>query len=267
MTTTVQERAWCATTPKRVHGDDSAGLKSVGSALDVLECFALDGSLGVSDIARRLGVAKSTAHRLLQTLVSRGFAEQDPTSGQYRLGLHLFELGHLALARNELRHAALPIVRQVAATTGLTVNFAVPDGPDTVFVERIESPDGVHVLGHVGRRFPSHVTSSGKAIAAFNTEVARARSAAGFPPRVSHTVRTPAEWERALDQTRQLGFAVSHSESFEDSSSVAVPVRRRGVAVAALSVFGPTPTVAPRVDRLVPLLHVATQRIARGLPG
>jgi DNA-binding IclR family transcriptional regulator len=265
MTTTVHETAWCATTPKRVHGDDRAGLKSVGTALDVLECFALDGSLGVSDIARRLGVAKSTAHRLLQTLVSRVFAEQDPVSGQYRLGLHLFELGHLAQARNELRHAALPIVRQVAAVTGLTVNLAVPDGPDTVFVERIESPDGVHVLGHVGRRFPAHVTSSGKAIAAFSTDAARARREAGFPPRVSHTVRTAADWDRELEQTRQQGFAVSHSESFENSSSVAVPVLRRGVAVAALSVFGPTPAVEPRVDRLVPLLIAATRRIARGV--
>lgn len=261
----VHDTAWCATTPKRSHGDDSSGLKSVGTALDALECFALDGSLGVSDIARRLGVAKSTAHRLLQTLVSRGFAEQDPDSGQYRLGLHLFELGHLAQARNGLRHAALPIVRQVAATTGLTVNLAVPDGPDTVFVERIESPAGVHVLGHVGRRFPSHVTSSGKAIAAFNPDIARARCEMGFPPRVSRTVRTAADWDRVLEQVRQQGFAVSHSESFEDSSSVAVPVLRRGVSVAAVSVFGPTPTIAPRVDRLVPLLIVASRRIARGV--
>jgi DNA-binding IclR family transcriptional regulator len=108
------------------------------------------------------------------------------------------------------------------------------------------------------------VTSSGKAIAAFNPEIARARREAGFPPRVSHTVRTSADWDRALAQVRQLGFAVSHSESFEDSSSVALPVLRRGVAVAAVSVFGPTPTVAPRVDRLVPLLTAASRRIARG---
>ena len=93
MSIVLQDQAWCATTPKRAQGDDhhGSGLKSVGSALDVLECFALDGELGVSDIARRLGVAKSTAHRLLQTLASRGFVEQDVQSGQYRLGLHVYE--------------------------------------------------------------------------------------------------------------------------------------------------------------------------------
>ena len=67
----------------------SETLKSVATALDVLECFALDDELGVSDIARRLGIAKSTAHRLLSTLCSRGLTEKNPDSGQYRLGLHL----------------------------------------------------------------------------------------------------------------------------------------------------------------------------------
>ena len=265
----VHDTAWCASTPKRPRGEDAAtgSVKSVGSALDVLECFALDGSLGVSDIARRLGVAKSTAHRLLQTLASRGFVEQDPTSGQYRLGLHLYELGQLAQARHELRYVALPVLRQVAHATGLTVNFAVPDGPDTVFVERIENPAGIRFLGHVGRRFPSHVTSSGKAIAAFNPAVAEERRRAGFPPRVSHTVRTGAEWDRALELVRLRGFAESHSESFEDASSVAVPVLRRGVGVAAVSVFGPSPAVDPAVDRLVPLLVASSRRIARTMRG
>ncbi len=101
-------------------------------------------------------------------------------------------------------------------------------------------------------------------VAAFNADTARLRREAGFPPRVSRTVRTAADWNRALEQVRQLGFAVSHSESFEESSSVAVPVLRRGVSVAAVSVFGPTPAIAPRVDRLVPLLIAATRRIARG---
>ena len=264
-----QEPAWCATTPKRTQKSDPQGsaLKSVGSALDVLECFALDGELGVSDISRRLGVAKSTAHRLLQTLASRGFVEQDAQSGQYRLGMHVYELGALALARNELRHVALPTLRHVAATTGLTVNLSVADGPDIVFVERIESLDGVRFLGHFGRRLPSHTTSSGKAIAAWNPDAEAARRRAGFPPRVSKTVRTEADWLRCLDTVRKVGYAVSHSESFDGASSVAVPVMHRRVAIASVSVFGPTEVVEPKVDRLVPVLVAASRRISRAYPG
>jgi DNA-binding IclR family transcriptional regulator len=264
-----QASAWCATTPKRANADGAAsGLKSVGSALDVLECFATDGELGVSDIARRLGVAKSTAHRLLQTLVSRGFVEQDRESGLYRLGIHIYELGTLALARNALRHVALPTLRQVAATTGLTVNLAVPDGPDVVFVERIENTDGVRILGNVGRRLPGHTTSSGKSIAAFNPQADQARRTVGFPPRVGRTVRTEADWDRCLAQVRKDGYAVSTSESFDGTSSVAVPILdHRGVAIASISVFGPTESIAPHVDRLVPLLRAASTRITRSRPG
>jgi DNA-binding IclR family transcriptional regulator len=172
------------------------GLKSVSAALDVLECFAVDGELGVSDIARKLGIAKSTAHRLLTALCRKGIAEQNPETGHYRLGLHLFELGQLAQARSILRHVALPTMTKLAATTGHTVNLAVVDGPDVVFLERLEIHDDVHFLGHAGRRFPSHCTSSGKAIAAYNPEAAQARRDAGFPPRVTHTVRSQNDWDR-----------------------------------------------------------------------
>jgi DNA-binding IclR family transcriptional regulator len=266
---TIVEHAWCATTPRKPVAVRDAtlgsGLKSVGSALDVLECFAVDGELGVSDIARRLGVAKSTAHRLLQTLVSRGFVEQDATTGAYRLGIHLYELGQLALARNELRHAALPTVHQVAQATGLTVNFSVPEGADVVFVERIENVDGVRILGHFGRRLPSHCTSSGKVLAAFNQTVYRARLAAGFPPRLRSTVRTPEEWEAVVELVRTRRFAESHGESFDGASSVAVPVLNHGTAIASLSVFGPTEQVKPALGQLVPLLTAASNRIAKNI--
>jgi len=258
--------AWIATTPKRLTAGPSSAtssLRSVGSALDLLECFAMDGSLGVSDIARKLGVAKSTAHRLLQTLVSRGFVEQDRESGLYRLGMHIYELGALALARHELRNAALPTLRQVAHATSLTTNFAVPDGPDVVFIERIENPDGVRILGHVGRRLPAHTTSSGKVIAAFNATADQNRRTAGFPPRVGRTVRTEADWSACLAQARKDGYAVSTSESFDGTSSVAVPILERQVAVAAISVFGPSEAIDPNIERLLPLLQAASNRIAK----
>lgn len=266
-----ESAAWSITTPKRVtNGSATSGssLRSVGTALDVLECFAADGELGVSDIARRLGVAKSTAHRLLQTLVSRGFVEQDVHSGLYRLGIHIYELGELALARNELRHAALPTIRQVAAATGLTVNFAVPDGPDVVFVERIENRDGVRILGHFGRRLPAHTTSSGKAIAAFNAAADHARRQAGFPPRVGRTVRTQDDWLRCLGQVRKDGYAASHGESFDGASSVAVPILDASkIAIAAISVFGPSEIIEPQIDRLLPVLVAASSRITRARTG
>lgn len=265
------EPAWCTTTPRRALralGIPSVtGLKSVSTALDVLECFAVDGELGVSDIARKLGVAKSTAHRLLTALCSRGIAEQNPETGNYRLGLHLYELGQLAQARSSLRHVALPTMNMLAETTGRTVNLAVADGPDVVFLERLETSDDVRFLGHAGRRYPSHCTSSGKAIAAYNPEAAQARRDAGFPPRVSHTVRTQNDWDRQLADVRRCGFAVSTSESFDDVTAIAVPILDPGRrAVAAISLLGASAEILPEVERLARLVQMAARRISRALP-
>ena len=258
-----------ASVPKRAWGDGGGqalgGLRSVGSALDVLECFATDGSLGVSEVARRLGTAKSTAHRLLTTLAGRGFVEQDPATDKYRLGMHLYELGHLAQARNTFRHAALPHLQAIAAETGYTVNFSVPDGADVVFVERIEVGVGGRLLGHVGRRLPLHATSSGKVLAAFNPAVDQARRTAGFPPFAQRTIRTETAWSRTLSDVRRRGFAVSSGESFDAMMSIAVPVMQRRVAVASISAFGPADQISSELDRLRILLATAAREIAARL--
>lgn len=255
----IRDDAWCTSTPRR---GTTGGLRSVGTALDVLECFAVDSTLGVSDVARRLGVAKSTAHRVLTTLAGRGFVEQD-ANGLYRLGIHLYELGMLSHARNGLRHVALPVMRAVAEQTGHTINLGVPDGGDVVFVERIESVHGVRILGHSGRRQPAHCTSSGLVIAAFNPTVEYDRREAGFPPKARGTIRRVEDWDRALADTRRRGHALLHSGSFTDASSVAVPIRVQGMAVGSISAFGPTPLVEPDVHRVVPLLTAAANRIAK----
>lgn len=105
-------------------------LKSVGEhPLDVLDCFLADDELRVSEIARALGVAKSSAHRMLSTLLSRGFVEQNPGTGRYRLGLHIYELGQLSISRSRLRQAALPIMEDLRQRTGQTIHLGVADGP------------------------------------------------------------------------------------------------------------------------------------------
>ena len=271
MTSThASEPAWCTTTPRRsgrAVGDASTdGLKSVATALDLLECFAVDGELGVSDIARKLRIAKSTAHRMLTTLCSRGIAEQNPDTGLYRLGMHLFELGQLTQARSLLRHVALPTLAQLAQTTGHTVNLAVADGSDVVFLERLENRDDVRILGHAGRRYPSHCTSSGKAIAAYDPEAAQARRDSGFPPRASGTLRSQEDWDRQLVEVRRRGFAVSSDETFDNVTTVAVPILNLGHrAIGAISILGPSAAITPDIDRFARLLQLSARRIGRGM--
>lgn len=243
-------------------------LQSVLAALDVLDCFTTAEELGVTDVARRLGVAKSTAHRLLTALCARGLAERVPATGHYRLGLHLWELGQLVQDRTPLRHLALPMLEEVRLRTRLTTHLSIADGPDVVFVERLSSLSGISMLGERGRRVPLHTTSAGKAIAAFNPEVSLARVAAGFPVLTEHTIASAERWEDCLADVRRRGSAVSDSENLPGLASVAAPIiDTSGVAVAAVSVAGPTSDVLGNVDRHARVVMVAAARLSRRLGG
>lgn len=242
------------------------GLKSVSSALDVLTCFENDHELGITDIARRLGVAKSTAHRLVTTLCARGFVERNPETGCYRLGLRLFELGQLSVQRSRLRRAALPLLEDLRARTGHTIHLAVPDGADVIYVERLHSHRGLQLLGEVGRRFPAHITASGKVLAAFDPQFAKARRAAGFPPWTSCAIKTAARYDAVLAEARRTGFAVNDEEVVRGLTTVAAPVRdHTGRARAAISIVAPTRDLGGMVGTQARLVTAAAGRLARDL--
>lgn len=242
-------------------------LRSVACALDVLDCFALDDELGVSDIARRLGIAKSTAHRLLSTLASRGLVAKNAETGCYRLGLHLYELGQLAQQRLRLREVALPMLEELRRITGHTVHLGVIDGADVVYAERLETPEGRRLMEDVPRRFPSHCTSSGKVIAAFNTGLAQARLDVGFPPRTTGTIRSAQEYRAMLAETRRRGVGISHGDAVSGISSVAAPIRGvDGTAYAAVSLVAPTTRMLGELDRTARLVTAVGKGIAAKMP-
>ncbi|MCU0265560.1 MAG: IclR family transcriptional regulator [Actinomycetia bacterium] len=242
------------------------GLKSVTTALDLLDCFAHDEELGVSDLARRLGVAKSTAHRLLSTLCARGLTEQNPETGQYRLGLHLFELGQLSQNRIRLRRTALPLLEELREVSGWTIHLAIADGADVVYLERLETLRCMQLLAQASRRWPAHSTASGKAIAAFDPAVEQARRGAGFPWWTQNTIRSERAFDKALAETRRQGVAISQGEARLGLTSVAAPVRdATGRARAAISVVGPAEDMAHDLNRPARLVTVAARRLARSL--
>lgn len=242
------------------------GVKSVTSALDVLDCFLDAEELGVSDIARRLGVAKSTAHRLLTSLSARGLTDKNPETGHYRLGLHLFELGQLAGDRMRLRRTAAPLLEELRQLTGCTVHLGVADGSNVIYIERLEPLRGMPSMTAIARRMPSHCTSSGKVIAAFDPEAARARKEAGFPALTNSSIRTEADFDRVRAEIRRKGVATNVGEAMVGFSSVAAPVLdSSGRARAAISLVGSTEQIAGNLGRSAQLVSVAARRLARSL--
>jgi DNA-binding IclR family transcriptional regulator len=246
------------------HHDDSGGLKSVATALDLLDCFAEDEELGVSEVARRLGVAKSTAHRLLTTLATRDIIEQNAETGRYRLGLHLFELGDLAVSRLRLRKASMGVLEELREITGWTVHLAVADGPETLYLERFATLRGMRAMDQFRRRWPAHATASGKVMAAFNPSLAEARIEAGLPRFTPQTITDVAAFRRELAATRNRGFAVARQELMSRLASVAAPVLdSRGLATASVSITGSSDDLPRDFDRHARLVIVAARRITK----
>ena len=151
-------------------GEARSGPKSystVTKATDVLSSFSFaEPVLGVSELARRLGMGKSTVYRLLTTLVRAGWVEQTPDS-RYRLSLKVYELGQQVVAGLDLRDVAHTPLEVLRSQTGLTTHVAVLSVPDVVYVDRFESPGMVAVSARLGRRRPAHGSSAGKCLLAF----------------------------------------------------------------------------------------------------
>ena len=244
--------------------------RSVSIAVAVLECFLSTEELGASEVARRIGVAKSTAHRALGALAEGGLLDRVP-SGRYRLGLRLYDYGQLAIDRLLLRELALPILAGLRDQISETVQLGIPAGHEVLYVDRLEgSTHGLRFHSDSYRRVLAHSSSSGKVIAAFNPAAHEAIVRHGLVRQTRHTVVHPAKFEAQLDLVRRQGFIMSTEETEVGLSSVAAPVFLDGadgdrIAVAAISVAGPTQRIAPRLKHLAPRVVEGARTLTRQL--
>lgn len=248
-----------ATAPKRQPakkaGAKKPALQSVGIALAVLEALAIAPELSLSELARRVGVAKSTAHRTCSVLTDSGMLTRSD-AGKYRLGLRLIELGHLATARTPVGSHALPLLVDLRHALGETVQIGVPSGGDVVYVERVEGERALRYAQENTRRGPVHRSSCGKVLAAYLPAVLEARLKAGLRPTTGYTIVVPDVFEAELAKIRERGYARSVDETEIGMASLAVPVRgaNGGPVVAAISMVGPTSRVVGDSETS----HVAT---------
>ena len=190
-------------------------LSSVRNAARVLRAFThADQELGVTELSRRLGLGKSTTHRLVATLEAERLLEQDPATGKYRLGLALYELGTTVTEHVDLHQASLPVLTTLRHRTGEMVHVAVLDGLEAVYVERLESPYMLPVFRRVGHRLPAHWTSSGKVLLAAlpRPELERRLKGAELDARTSHTITDHRALVRELELVAKRGWASNFEE-------------------------------------------------------
>lgn len=221
-------------------GTRSTQRTSSGRALTLLDAFAGPRSLlGVSELAERAGVPKSTAHRLLATLVESGYVRR--VDGRYCLAEHAFALGNTlwACRPGGLRERAVPFMMELSQQTQGTVHLAILDGGGVLYLEKLFVHAATPCPTVVGSRRPAHCTALGKAMLAHSEEAHLARFVSGGLPRFTlHTRVTVDALNRDLDQARQERVAVESEEYRMGLTCVAAPIvdRETGIAVAALSV-------------------------------
>jgi DNA-binding IclR family transcriptional regulator len=246
--------------------DCPGGLQSVLAALDLLECFVQNEEFGVSELARKIGVAKSTAHRLLTTLCARGFAVRDEESGRYRLGLHLYELGHLAVTRSDVHQAALPILQDLHQRTGYTAHIGVPDGQDVLYLERIVGREHLDTWSTIKRRLPSVSTGSGKLLYAYSPRFSHGRMNVPLGGLTLEDASAVRGFRTVLKQILDQGYALSVDEQVRGLTSVAAPVLDHDRnARASLSLVGPTAKVLADVQNPARLVQLATKKLTKEL--
>lgn len=244
----------------------SGRLSSVTSALLVLKVFSHgEPELGISSIAQRLGLAKSTVHRLAVTLAAEGFLEQNPQNGRYRLGLSLFSLGALVRQRMDVSHQALSLLTALRDQTQETVHLAILDETSIMYLHNMESAQAVGTRSYIGTRKPAFCTSEGRVLLAFNPpELTAAVLSEELVQRTPKTNTDVKALRQILDEVRHSGYATDDEESEAGLRSVAAPIRdMSGNAIAAVGLAGPIQRLTKKeLRRLVPQVVAAATGIS-----
>ena len=258
-------------------GDDggTGTSQSLERGLAILSSFASDRPLvGVSELSRELELSRSTAHRYVATLAKLGYLQQDPDSKRYRLGPRVLDLGFSAINSMDVREISAPHLRQLSDETGYTVNLAILDGTDVVYIERCRSARPgqreIDLNLHVGARLPAYCTAMGKAILAFVPEerLDEIIERIEFAKRGPNTLTTPAAFRAELAKVRQLGVAVNDEELAYGLRSIAAPIRSRSGEVLAalnLAVHRTMVSIDELIARYGPVVATTAHDISLGM--
>lgn len=228
-------------------------IAAVDKSLDILEFLGRQRrEFGLPQMSKMLKIPKATLFRYMSTLEKRGYVRKHPEEETYSLGLKILELSNQVLDKLNLHEVVIPYMRKLQAQSQETVNLAVLEGHEIVYVEILESPRTFKMASHVGGREWLHTTSLGKAILSTlsEEEVDRIIQITGLPPRTPNSITCLTKLKEALAEVRECGYAVDDEENEIGARCVGAPIHdHRGVAIAAISISGPAFRSTPEETR------------------
>lgn len=197
--------------------------KTIVKGMAVLEALiAAPEPVGVSELARRLGLTKSNVHRYLQTFVGLGYAAG--SGGRYVATLKVWQQGAQVIERLDLRRTIRPIMDRLARATMETVHLAIPAGPEVIYVDKSEGVHSIRAFSEIGERAPSHCSATGKIFLAFHPTALRETLAVPLRAHTPRTIVDPEALGAAIDEVRELGIAINRGEWEASVGGLAAPV-------------------------------------------
>ena len=243
-------------------------ISSVDNALRLLRLFQEARSVRLTEACAHLGVAHSTAHRLLAMLMHHGFVRRDPRTRAYEPGPALMEIGLAVVQKMDIRTQARPLLEELAGQVQETVHLVTLEGNEVRFLDAVEGNRAVRVAPRTGTLLPAHCTSAGKVLLA---ELSAERLAAIYgdpdhlPMQTPKSISTLSALRPVLGQVRKSGYATNMEEGEEGVGSAAMALRdKSGTVVAAVAVAVPTSRFDPK--RRSRILETLRQLVAQRIP-
>jgi IclR family transcriptional regulator, KDG regulon repressor len=217
-------------------------VQTLERALDIIELLAVEKEgLGVTEIGNRVGLHKSTVHRLLNSLAERGYIEKEPRYGIYKLGLKIIEISSLYLNKLELKTEALPYLRKLAETVGQPVHLAILRGKEAVYIEKVEVVSSIRMYSQIGRRVPVYCSAIGKVLLSGleGSELDMMLKDVEFKSFTPNTLRCSEDLMKEITGAREKGWAMDDEEHEAGIRCIAAPVHDyTGRVIAAVSTSG-----------------------------
>jgi len=215
-------------------------LQTVDRALEILELLAREG-MTATDIQHKMALNKSTVHRLMMTLLNRGFVERNDQTGIYQIGLKLVEISSIRLNHVELKTEALPYLHQLANKLNQSVQLAIYDEGEAVFIEKIEKYQSFHMFCQIGKRIPLYCSGVGKSLLLDKSdqEVRDILGETVFEAFTQDTLKSVDDLIEDLHSAKERGYTSDHAEHEDNVHCVAMPIYDyRSKIIAAASVTG-----------------------------
>ena len=256
-------------------GVATAQVQSLTRGLSILEALSrAEGGLTLTDIAQRVALPPSTAHRLLSTLEKMGYVFQAGDLALWYIGLQSFTVGSSFLASRDWVAQSHPYMRRLMEQAGETANLAILDGTEAVFIDQVQCRETMRTIVRLGSRVPLHASGVGKAIFATlaDEQVDAILKVKGLPRITVNTITSPEIMWASLRVVRQRGFSFDDEEHLVGTRCVASPIYDEHAEVlGAISIAGPVSRLPDaRIRQLGPVVaHVAeeiTQKVGGRWP-